>query len=962
MSPLHLVTLSSSRRRDLLALVALFALTLLFFWKLAFTNLIIARGDIFYYFYPYREFASQALRAGHIPLWNPYLFMGAPFLANSQVGFFYPFNLLMSWLAVTRLINWTIVLHIFIAATGVYVFTRSRLKLSILAAWLAAVSFGLGGYLGTQIEHVNQLQGLAWMGWIFWAYEIGAGDQGAGIRQLRSMLILPFFIALQLLAGHTQSVFIALFGLGVYAVWPGVELMIVTLSKAKGLSDKRQRFFAALRMTVARLWPLVFAAISAALLSAIQLLPTFELTRLSARSGGLPTNLAVSFSLDPRLLGRALLPDYSGALPAGGEFTAFFSVAAIVLMMYGLTSIWSRRSSSNLQLPTSNFRSISIVALVGLLLAIGGYTPIYYALLKIFPGFDLFRAPARWIVLLAFAGSIMAGVGLERLKEVTKSSRRILLAHLVFWTLCLLAFVATNLTPAGASGPLETPSLPSIILWISAFVIINACVVLQHTKFSASSVWAVMLLCIELFLATRALPYNLHATAPDALADLRSATAHLLVGAQARTLPDRFLSLSNTFFEPGDTAELESIFKDQLPPEAFDDLIVATKLKEIVAPNLPVYYRLPAVDGYDGGLLPLRNYMTFQQLFLDPSLIQSDGRLREQLKSIPDARWLDLMNVRYIITDKTGDQWVDGVMYDLQFTTPLNSNESASTSQVPSLQADALGLVYSASISNTALASIDLTFSDHTTQALSLNDPCVGSVSALGLTACRLKWAGLKRVKSIKLTGVGGSIVHGAALIDQASGAFQSFVIAPSGEFNLVHSGDVKVYENVEVQPRAFFVSDEYTVTNDEEAIALMKSADFDPAKTVVLQGANQQSAISNQQLLVIPSSSHLVTYDPEHIIIEVDAQQDGYLVLTDAYYPGWIATVDDRAAEINRADVLFRAIKVPQGQHRIELRYDPASYKIGAIVSLIAWIVLIVVFILTRRRVIIAQQSLTND
>ena len=53
-------------------------------------------------------------------------------------------------------------------------------------------------------------------------------------------------------------------------------------------------------------------------------------------------------------------------------------------------------------------------------------------------------------------------------------------------------------------------------------------------------------------------------------------------------------------------------------------------------------------------------------------LIQTDGRLREQLKSIPAARWLDLMNARYIITDKVGDQWYDGVLHDLRFTIPLD--------------------------------------------------------------------------------------------------------------------------------------------------------------------------------------------------------------------------------------------------------------------------------------------------
>src|SRR5512134_487245 len=139
MSSLHPSFPHSLKRRDVLALAVLAALVLAFFWKLAFTNLIIARGDIFYYFYPYRDFAAQAVREGRVALWNPYLFMGAPFMANSQAGFFYPFNLLMSWLDTTRAINGTIVLHIFIAASGAYVFARSTqsLRLSIADSLLA---------------------------------------------------------------------------------------------------------------------------------------------------------------------------------------------------------------------------------------------------------------------------------------------------------------------------------------------------------------------------------------------------------------------------------------------------------------------------------------------------------------------------------------------------------------------------------------------------------------------------------------------------------------------------------------------------------------------------------------------------------------------------------------------------------------------------------------------------------
>ncbi len=141
---------------------------------------------------------------------------GRAVLANSQAGVFYPLNWPLSWLETARAINWTIVLHVFIAASGVYVFARSRLSLSINAAFFAALSFGLGGYLGTQIEHVNQVQGLAWLGWLFLAYDWVIRDQGSGIR--RSGL-LAVVISLQLLAGHTQTVFISLVGLGVYALW-----------------------------------------------------------------------------------------------------------------------------------------------------------------------------------------------------------------------------------------------------------------------------------------------------------------------------------------------------------------------------------------------------------------------------------------------------------------------------------------------------------------------------------------------------------------------------------------------------------------------------------------------------------------------------------------------------------------------------------------------------------------------
>ena len=86
-------------------MATLLALTLAFFWKIAFTNLILVGLDVFTYFYPYKAYAAEVVRQGRLPLWNPYLFMGVPFLANAQTALFYPLNFLLYWLSVPKMVS-----------------------------------------------------------------------------------------------------------------------------------------------------------------------------------------------------------------------------------------------------------------------------------------------------------------------------------------------------------------------------------------------------------------------------------------------------------------------------------------------------------------------------------------------------------------------------------------------------------------------------------------------------------------------------------------------------------------------------------------------------------------------------------------------------------------------------------------------------------------------------------------
>jgi uncharacterized membrane protein YfhO len=76
--------------------------------------------------------------------------------------------------------------------------------------------------------------------------------------------------------------------------------------------------------------------------------------------------------------------------------------------------------------------------------------------------------------------------------------------------------------------------------------------------------------------------------------------------------------------------------------------------------------------------------------------------------------------------------------------------------------------------------------------------------------------------------------------------------------------------------------------------------------------------------------------------------------VLTDVHYPGWKVTLDGEPADLHRVDYLLRGTTLPPGRHRVEFRYEPLSWRVGWIVSLVALIALaagVAAAMLRRRR-----------
>ena len=118
------------------------------------------------------------LRAGHLPLWNPYLFAGVPFLANPQAAVLYPLHWPLTWMEPSQALIWSALLHVWLAAGFMYTFARRSVGLGSQASWLAGALFGLGGFTLAKIENINQLNGLAWLPAMLWLLDETATGNG----------------------------------------------------------------------------------------------------------------------------------------------------------------------------------------------------------------------------------------------------------------------------------------------------------------------------------------------------------------------------------------------------------------------------------------------------------------------------------------------------------------------------------------------------------------------------------------------------------------------------------------------------------------------------------------------------------------------------------------------------------------------------------------------------------------
>lgn len=885
-------------RKDWVAILVMVFLVLAIFWRATLGG-IFYFGDIFRLHYPLRSVYAAELTRFSLPLWTPDVFAGYPLLAEGELGALYPPNLILhALLPVPAALNVFILGHFIWAAVGAYLYAR-RLKVWRAAALCSGLVYALGGFLVAHLNHINIVACAAWLPWLFFVTDrFMAGD--SPWRRTGDGALLALFIGFEFLAGHPQIALLTFLALMAYALY----LAWVIRPQGKVLA-----LFA-------------FSVLLGIALAAAQLLPTYELTQFSIRSRGLDPAFLTSFSLHPLYLVSLLSPFVLGNPYPKTSVEWVGYVGWLPLLLALLAPFIAQARLGIAAKPFRPARFFAVLALVGLLFALGRWNPLYLGLMRL-PVFSLFRAPARYLYLFAFSAAMLSGLGFHALLSRVQNLPEIVEGGLSWLSIVALAVLTL----------LATLRIPTVEQWVDLWRWLPVALAVLSLGWLAWAWWgrgssqrilstvALGMVVIDLFAFNAVYNVTYNQTMP--LAEFT---------AQPRSL--------SFFHSQSDLSRLYT--HEEIMP-------VLSVMRESYYPNIALIHGLSAANGYF------------------PLVPAYYAQYAEQMT----PRMLDLLGVKYFLIPQVLPVDEASEFYDVE--DPFALNPVGRTVAIPPLQ---VAMVEVESYTSHSVdwpegqpvaeirlhgvggesETILLRAGWHTAEwAYQRSDvqevvrhsqaPVARSWPARSgfppenhpgyVYQAQFRLQAPFTVQAVEVQPLVPSAylrIERLILVDGQGTRHQLAHLANKGDHTLAYrSEDVAVYLNHDALPRAFVVHRARAIPNDGETLRILREADFDPRAEVLL--ATEQAVVP-QSFAEGVDRAEIVAYDSCRAVVQVQAAGDGYLVFTDAWYPGWRVRVDGRESPLLRADLLFRAVYLPAGEHTVEFLYAPLSFRVGWMIS----------------------------
>ena len=370
-------------RWPVLGPMILLAVTLVCYWTPMTSGGTSIYGDAADQDQVFQSYLSQEIHAGRIPFWSPYPWSGYPFLADPQVGAWYPLNWPFFLLGVSPhamvVEHW---LHAFLACLGAY-FLAWRLVRHRPAAVLAGLCYGLSGFFIGHSSHTAMLAGAAWMPWLLLLLDLALES-----HPLRYTILGGLAAGILILAGHFQTSLYSFLALGLFA--------------GARVAFEPRRWLKILGLALAI--PLI-----GTLISAIGTGPGLELTVNSIRSG-LTAATRTEGVIPVAALSTLVAPDFYGVLSetyhGPQDITQYYFYAGILLLPLAIFGLRDRRP-----------RIVGLLLIVPTIWYALGQSAGLYRLVALLPGFSSIRAPVNIWFVPALGLALLAAAGLASLVQ-----------------------------------------------------------------------------------------------------------------------------------------------------------------------------------------------------------------------------------------------------------------------------------------------------------------------------------------------------------------------------------------------------------------------------------------------------------------------------------------------------------------------------------------------------------------